>query len=60
MIKCADCENAIFCESWGEYKCAVKEMHMRDIIMCDQYKKGKDVPKKCRCETCQEREGDEE
>ena len=56
MFTCADCEHHIFCNSWGDYKCEVKEMRIyKSPESCESFKKigsgYKD--KKCHCKTCQ-------
>lgn len=56
MFTCADCEHHIFCDSWGEYKCEVKEMRIyKSPESCPDYikaKVGAEI-KKCHCKTCQ-------
>lgn len=52
---CVDCSNGIYCPSWGEYKCSVKQMRMPfGMKACDHYnqqKKGMEE-RKCHCITC--------
>lgn len=59
-ISCADCERHVFCSSWGEYKCLVKERRIyepeNEARRCKDYKKapkksGEDSPK-CQCKSC--------
>lgn len=56
--KCNECEHAIFCPSFGEYKC---ELYCHRVYFPDMYrvcfKKSKTpvLEKKCRCEVCVER-----
>lgn len=60
---CKNCEHAIFCPTWGEYKCV---KHSRKFISylvgCKDHKpRGKDFEEKpCRCETCEGRIKDDE
>lgn len=52
---CMTCAYAIFCPSWGEYKCEVKQ-HRIPVWRgnkCTHYKqKTKDDERKCHCMTC--------
>ena len=54
---CKNCEHAIFCKSWGEYKCL---HHARKfttgLVGCKNHKKqGKDFKKRlCQCDSCVE------
>lgn len=59
-ISCTDCIHAVFCSSWGEYKCLVKERRIyepeNEARRCKDYKKApkkssEDEPK-CQCKTC--------
>ena len=41
---CSNCENAIFDEKWGEYKCSIYNMVVPESIFdvkCSQHKPGK-------------------
>lgn len=54
---CPSCVNSIFCDTWGEWKCLVKERRIyvyAGMTTCKDYKKrGKDFKKrKCQCEDC--------
>ena len=54
---CMSCVNSIFCKTWTEYKCTVREKRMYDyesITKCKQYsKRPKDFKeRKCQCENC--------
>ena len=66
-ISCIDCIHAVYCSSWGEYKCLVKERRIyepeNEARRCKDYKKaskksGEDSPK-CQCKHCQARESEE-
>lgn len=60
MSNCKTCKNAVFCETWGEWKCVPKKRRVYDIDLglCTLYKEGE--PKMtCGCETCQGREKEE-
>ena len=63
MNKCEDCANAIYCQSWGEFKCEVKQARLRKKVrVCKSYKK-KDAnaeEKKCHCLICMARENESE
>ena len=54
---CTVCSNAIFCESWGEYKCKERKERISDTdegACCGLYSKGTPSTD-CHCETCEER-----
>lgn len=58
MITCSTCEHAVYCRSWGEYKCKYKSRKIYDPnrLDCKDYKKKKPGPlPKCNCKTCLER-----
>ena len=65
---CMDCENAIWCETWGEFKCTAKVRRIyepeNEARGCEDFKKehhSKYFEKpKCQCETCLSRSGEEE
>lgn len=49
MADCLTCENAIFDELWGEFKCKVREHRVYQPLgtkTCDHYKKGKPTESK--------------
>lgn len=51
------CAEAIFCPSWGEYKCQVRKITItnpEECAFCGLYKKGKPSTD-CHCEVCEER-----
>lgn len=54
---CKTCAYSIFCPSWGEYKCEMKQ-HRINVNStkdtCDHYKKNtsKNDERKCHCSTC--------
>lgn len=56
MKTCKDgCEHAVFCRSFGEYKCTLKQKRIYNTSKpCDEYKeKKKDAKeKKCQCLVC--------
>lgn len=55
---CTTCEEAIFCSSWGEYKCKIRKMNISDTdegAFCGLYKKGKPSTN-CHCKVCEEKE----
>ena len=40
--KCSECANAIFDETWGEFKCAVRKVRIQNVdeaTKCRDYKK---------------------
>ena len=41
--KCSECENALFDSVYGEFKCSIKQIVMRNIEVadCEHYNKGK-------------------
>lgn len=54
---CPTCSSAIFCETYGEYKCTEKKRRIYGVAQmteCKEYKKRpagwKEMP--CRCEDC--------
>ena len=54
---CTTCSKAIFCESWGEYKCKERKEWIADTdegVCCGLYSKGTPSTD-CHCETCEER-----
>lgn len=57
---CTTCAEAIFCPSWGWYKCKLRKINIPDgdsvnmCTFCGLYKKG-ELSEKCNCETCEER-----
>lgn len=54
---CETCNNAILCESWGDYRCSKMKARLpqpNGIAECELYKKG-NPQKECRCKTCEER-----
>lgn len=55
MDNCANCEHAIFDETWGEYKCEVFERRvyiLLDSSECPEYKKGQPKVSKAEEESC--------
>lgn len=55
MSKCKEnCTYAIFCPSFGEYKCEIKQRRIyENTDACKDYKKKTDKEeKKCHCLTC--------
>lgn len=55
---CKHCKYAIFCPTWGEYKCTKHEIwKTRPDEICSEYAElGKnDEEKVCRCKDCEER-----
>jgi len=61
MTKCETCERAIFCESWGDYKCEWKQGRIyKKIKTCKGYKKkaADFEEKKCHCLVCMSRESE--
>lgn len=54
---CTTCKNAIFCPSWGEYKCRERKEWIPNTdegAYCGLYSKG--TPSSdCHCELCEER-----
>ena len=54
---CPKCVNAIFCNTWGEWKCTAQGRRIygyKTMTECKFYKKrGKDFKESpCRCEDC--------
>jgi len=61
-IRCKECEHAIFCETFGEYKCKARNMTIYNLEAykdCEFFKTTKTVNMKCRCKNCQIRTEDE-
>lgn len=55
---CKDCDNAIFCETMGEYKCVLygHRVYFPNLIRsCFVPAKTPVLEKKCRCRVCVER-----
>ena len=54
MNICEDCKSMIFCPSWGEYKCEVKQTRIyHERRTCADYVKAtKKEERKCHCLTC--------
>lgn len=54
---CTTCSNAIFCESWGGYKCKERKEWIPNTdeeVYCELYFKG--IPSTdCHCKTCEEK-----
>lgn len=53
----ATCAEAMFCPSWGEYKCRIRKITVtnpEECAFCGLYKKGKPSTD-CHCEACEER-----
>ena len=65
---CPSCDNSIWCPTWDEWKCKVKERRIYDyktLTKCKSYKKRDKNFKepKCQCEDCLKNEllwGEEE
>ena len=56
---CKECANAIFCKSWGEYKCKKLFMRLKKFVRgCPNYIKGTPSTE-CHCKTCEEKQGGE-
>ena len=56
---CETCMNAIWCLTWAEWKCKVKEKRIRgELTKCESYKKRDKNFKepKCQCKNCLENE----
>lgn len=52
---CAICENSIWCDTWGNYKCLEYKMRKEiEVISCPKFKKRqKDFKEKpCQCDDC--------
>ena len=65
-ISCKECEQSIYCASWGEYKSQVHKCRIYNPEVaaraCKDYKKGKkktDDEVKCQCKSCTGNAGDE-
>lgn len=59
---CTTCSSAIFCESWGEYKCKERKEWIHDTdegAYCGLYSKGTPSTD-CHCELCMEKGGTED
>lgn len=59
---CSSCSNAIFCNTWTEWKCLVKKKRIydyEDMLVCKSYNKKPNHWKevKCRCKFCLANEG---
>lgn len=59
MNSCKDgCKHAVFCETWGEYKCLKKKRHISLLLSgcyCGEYEKGTCDISECHCEACEGR-----
>lgn len=56
MINCAECSHHIFCESFGEYKCEIKQQRVyKSPKTCENFEKIKagEKTKTCHCLACQ-------
>lgn len=56
---CETCMNAIWCPTWTEWRCKVKEKRIRrELTKCSDYKKRDKNFKepKCQCKNCLENE----
>lgn len=52
---CPSCVSSIRCETWGQYKCKVKERHItgRKSVCASYTRRPKDFEEpKCQCEDC--------
>lgn len=52
---CSSCTGAIWCETWGQYKCIIKERHITGRkSVCGTYTKRPSnwKEKPCQCEDC--------
>lgn len=59
---CKGCEHAIFCPTWGEYKCMLHtHRFVAGLMECDDIKThGKDFEEKpCQCKNCMEGNNDD-
>lgn len=61
---CETCKNAIWCETWTDWKCLVKHIRvyepLRDAQSCESYKrKTRKEEVKCRCKDCLSRSGED-
>lgn len=56
---CVNCKHALFCLSWGDYKCTKRSFRIRDAetTSCDLFELSKTnmEDRKCHCEACSER-----
>ncbi len=60
--KCKECEHAIFCETFGEYKCKLytKRIYFPDLERtCYVPKKSTDEDAECHCRVCNENRTEE-
>ena len=65
---CMDCENSIWCDTWSEFKCVIKQRRIyepeNDALDCEDFKRerrGKnEAEPKCRCKHCLRRSASEE
>ena len=61
-MTCSDRAFAIFCETWGEWKCSKKHqiVHRLDAEDCNSYKLSRGSQQECHCKSCMERRGEKE
>lgn len=62
---CPTCENSVRCETWAEWKCLKQKRRVyehADMTECTDYAKRDKTfkPRKCQCEDCLKRGGEEE
>ena len=65
MKSCMDCENAIWCDTWCEFKCTVKVRRIyepeNEAYGCRDFKKDRRKEEvKCQCKHCLSKAGDNE
>ena len=58
--KCKECEHAIFCETFGEYKCKLytKRIYFPNLERTCYVPKKSNETKQCHCRVCEERAAD--
>lgn len=54
---CMDCKNSVWCRTWGEFKCVVKQRRIyepeNEALNCEDFKKErKKDDAKCQCKHC--------
>ena len=65
---CMDCKNSIFCNTFGEFKCTVKQRRIyependaRDCPDFEKERRGKNEEEpKCHCKHCMSRSGEDD
>lgn len=59
---CEKCRNAVFCDSWGQFKCTHLQVRLYGAFLseeCKYFAEG-EPEKECRCKTCEEQRSNED